>query len=310
MFNGLKHRGKARAAHALVKLLSERLDIHICRIQQPLHLVDTFLCHKAICDKVVFQAFFFCQLHAVIGKFKKYGRLCIGVGYALTACLQCLVDNLLRSYIFAEDFLLIFWHLGYFKILAVETSEIAAHGCNRVGTASGLELKKWFFFYWVYMLGNYLTVDKGIQRAAFVLPDTTNTPFAVSNLAVMGAEKAVNIVFFRFIIETGFHISICDLRFLNSKIDIRKLKIHYLLSLPHHPRDPVLSHFHFQVTLTCLVHLFTDTLGKLFMGCGYVNNATLIFYLDNSFKWVISHCPLFFIFYEIHKKDILNLIKN
>ncbi|MBI3592865.1 MAG: hypothetical protein HY099_05240 [Nitrospirae bacterium] len=63
------------------------------------------------------------------------------------------------------------------------------------------------------MLGNYLAIDKGIERAAFVLPDTANTPFAVSNLAVMGAEKAVNIVFFRFIIETGFHFSICDLRF-------------------------------------------------------------------------------------------------
>ena len=100
-----------------------------------------------------------------------------------------------------------------FKILAVETSEIAAHGCNRVGTASGLELKEWFFFYRVYMLGNYLAIDKGIQRATFVFPDTTNTPFAVSNLAVMGAEKAIDIILFGFIIETGFHFSICDLRF-------------------------------------------------------------------------------------------------
>jgi hypothetical protein len=95
----------------------------------------------------------------------------------------------------------------------VETSEIAAHGCNRVGTASRLELKEWFFFYGVYMLGNYLSIDKGIERATFVFPDTANTPFAVSNLAVMGAEEAIDIVFIGFIVETGFHFSIYDLQF-------------------------------------------------------------------------------------------------
>jgi hypothetical protein len=75
--------------------------------------------------------------------------------------------------------------------------------------AARLELKEWFLFYGIYVLGNYLAINKGMQSSTIIFPDTANTPFAVSNFAVMGTEETVGIVLVCFIIETGFHA--CDL---------------------------------------------------------------------------------------------------
>src|SRR3989344_8086258 len=44
-------------------------------------------------------------------------------------------------------------------------------------------------------------------------------------------------------------------------------------------------------------------MGKFFVGCCYVNNVPPVFYLNNPFKRIISHCPFLFILYEI--EDIL-----
>src|SRR3972149_1994021 len=57
---------------------------------------------------------------------------------------------------------------------------------------------------------------------------------------------------------------------------------------------------------TSILHLFTDALGKFFMGCCYVNNVPPVFYLNNPLKRIISHCPFLFILYEI--EDILFML--
>ena len=122
------------------------------------------------------------------------------VQYALAACFQCLVDNFFRCYIFAEDSLFIFRHLGYFKILAVKTTEVTANCCNGIGMASGLEVKERLFFYRVYVVGDNLAIDKCIERAAPVFSDTADASFAIGNLAMMRAQKAMNKIFFSFTI--------------------------------------------------------------------------------------------------------------
>jgi len=59
-------------------------------------------------------------------------------------------------------------------------------------------LKEWLFFYGVYMLGDYLAVDKGVECAALVFSYTTDAPFAFSNLTMMGTEKTIGIVLVSF----------------------------------------------------------------------------------------------------------------
>src|SRR3990172_1033241 len=123
--------------------------------------------------------------------------------------------------------------------------------------ASGLEMEEWLLFYRVNMLGNNLSIDKGVECAAFILPYTADASFAVGNPAMMGTKETMD-------------------------------------------------KFDFKFALTCLPHLFTDALGKFFMGCCYVNNVPPVFYLNNPLKRIISHCPFLFILYEI--EDILFML--
>ena len=58
-----------------------------------------------------------------------------------------------------------------------------------------LELEEWFFFYGVYVMGDDLAVNKGIERAALVFAHTADASFSIGNFAMMAAEKAVDIIF-------------------------------------------------------------------------------------------------------------------
>lgn len=88
----------------------------------------------------------------------------------------------------------------------MEASEVAAHGCDGIGMASGLKVEEGFFFDGVYVLGDNLSIDKGIERSAPVFAHPADAPFAIGNLAMMRTEKTVDKIFISFIVETGFHI--------------------------------------------------------------------------------------------------------
>ena len=66
--------------------------------------------------------------------------------------------------------------------------------------ASGLEMEERLLFYGVNMLGNNLSIDKGVECAAFVLPYTADTSFAVGNPAMMGTKETMDKIIFKFFV--------------------------------------------------------------------------------------------------------------
>jgi hypothetical protein len=89
-------------------------------------------------------------------------------------------------------------------ILAVATSEITSCRGYGEGFRAGIEMKEGFFLYRINMVGAGKSIDKGIERTVFILPNPAETLFPIIDLAVMATQEAVNLLIFQFFVKEGF----------------------------------------------------------------------------------------------------------
>jgi len=91
--------------------------------------------------------------------------------------------------------------LGYFEILAMQTSEIASYRGYGKGLRTGKKMEKGLFFDRIYMMRTGCAVNEAEQCAPFVCPDTADSLPAFIDDAVLPAEFAFNLVVFKFFVE-------------------------------------------------------------------------------------------------------------
>ena len=87
--------------------------------------------------------------------------------------------------------------LGDVIVLAVETHEVAARGGDGVGPGARQEVEQGLFLNGVDVLGDDFAVIEAIEGAVLVLPDVAEAAFARIDLALLGAQKAVDLLIFR-----------------------------------------------------------------------------------------------------------------
>ena len=65
-------------------------------------------------------------------------------------------------------------------------------------------MEQGLLFYGIYVPRTGFPVYQGVEGAATVHPDTTDTPFAIAYLAVMPAKVTVYLAVLTFLVERGF----------------------------------------------------------------------------------------------------------
>jgi hypothetical protein len=145
------------------------------------------------------------QFGGLIGKFKKYRGLGIGVcdAPAPTSLGRihhfpgCAAGPQYRAFAIGG-------HLSNVGILAKAAFKVAANGGNGIGKRSGKEMKQRLFFNGINVPGYELTVDQGLQNASLVFTHIAYPSAAVFDYTTMAAKAAPYLVFLKPFIKVCF----------------------------------------------------------------------------------------------------------
>jgi hypothetical protein len=85
-------------------------------------------------------------------------------------------------------------------VLAEAALKIASHGGDGKRSRPREEMIKRFFFYRVDVSGNEFSVGVSIEDTLSILPDIADAKFSVGDEAMVAAQEAGNLIFFRFLI--------------------------------------------------------------------------------------------------------------
>ncbi len=171
-----------------VKLVIERFDINVSRIQIWRNRVQRILTHISIGYVNRVQASFLRQFSGVICVLKPDGRLVVCPGDALAAILLRQFDRFLE-----RDFLSRFFSYVRSRnsvILTVLAPKIAAHGSKRKSHRPGIKMEQRLFLDWVNVNRRYGVVYQRVKFAAMILPDAAYALFPLEDCALMSAGIA------------------------------------------------------------------------------------------------------------------------
>src|SRR5579884_748806 len=116
----------------------------------------------------------------VARKFDKYCRLVVRVRNPLTSLSFGKKRDLTRSNV--DSFYLS--SLRNVIVLAVLAKPIAARGCYRENSRSGMVVSYWLFLNWVDVTCEELAVGKKLKLSSYVLPDSAESYLSFSELAI------------------------------------------------------------------------------------------------------------------------------
>jgi hypothetical protein len=147
------------------------------------------------------------QLGGLIGKFKKYRGLGVGVCDApAPASLGrihhfpgCAAGPQYRAFAIGG-------HLSNVGILAKAASKVAADGGNGIRKCSGKEMKQRFFFNGINVPGYEPTVYQGFKNAGLVCAHIAYPSAAVFDCTTMAAKVAPYIISLKSFIKVCFHV--------------------------------------------------------------------------------------------------------
>ena len=151
--------------------------------------------HEAVGHKDVAQAVFPGQAGHVLGVLEEDGGFGVGVGDAGRMGRQGVGHDGLRVAFVSQDLAAVDpGVLGDVIVLAVEAHEVAARGGDGIGPGARQEVKQGLFLNGVDVLGNHLAVIEAVEGAVLVLPDVAEPPFARIDLALVGAQIALDLL--------------------------------------------------------------------------------------------------------------------
>ena len=93
--------------------------------------------------------------------------------------------------------------LGDVVVLAVEAHEVAAVGGDGIRAGTRQKVKQGLFLNGVDMLGNDSAVIEAVEGAVLVLPDVAEPSFARIDLALVGAQKTLDLLIRRTFPKSG-----------------------------------------------------------------------------------------------------------
>src|SRR3990172_363197 len=203
----VENRLKLCAADLFVKILGESLEVYIRRVEiRPYHLKG-LRSDIPVRDEHVLEPSLDCQTRCVIGKLEIDRRLGIGVGNTGALGRLCRSHDLFRADSFAYDSAAaVPWKLRDVRILTVQTTEITARCCYRIGQAAGEEMKERLFLYGVDVLRDDLVVDERVEHAAPVLTHSADASPSVCDKTAMATQAALHLlIFFRLLEQRLLH---------------------------------------------------------------------------------------------------------
>ncbi len=186
VLNGIKHRGEAGAADLPVKIIGERLQVDIGRIEDGPDHAERFGGYIPVRHEHVPESGIFCAPGRVIGKFKKYRRLGVGIGDAGATDLLRGKNDGSGRYGFSDDPpAQLPGKLRDVRVLTVPAPEVAARRGNGIGLGSWQKMKERFFFYGIDVLSNDLVVNEAIEDTVLILPHGAQSQLAVTDTAAV-----------------------------------------------------------------------------------------------------------------------------
>jgi len=184
--------------------VGERLEIHVCRVDQRVKCLERLRAHETVRDQHIEQALVPGALRDVAGVLEIDRGLGVGIGDAAAPGPAGALDNETGRDPHPADDALIARHGRDVGVLAPAAAEIAAGRRDGIRQRAGRDVVQGFLLDRVDVFRQNLLIHQCVQRAAAVFPHVADPAAAVVDQAPVGAEMAFHLVAVAFFIESGF----------------------------------------------------------------------------------------------------------